>query len=63
MSETSATRRELEASIRSMLPGNGKFSLDASKKPTVAVIGAAGAFAGYLWGRVRGRILRKRRAR
>ena len=46
-----------------MLPGNGKFSLDASKKPTVAVIGAAGAFAGYLWGRVRGRILRKRRAR
>ncbi len=64
MSEQSATRQELEATIRSMLPDHGKFlGLDATKKPTVAVVGVAGAFAGYLWGRVRGRILRKRRSR
>jgi hypothetical protein len=64
VSEQSATRRELEASIRSMLPDHGKFpGLDATKKPTVAAAGVAGAFAGYLWGRVRGRILRKRRSR
>ena len=60
MSELSSTRRELEASLRSFLPkeiqGGGPLT---SSKPTVAAVGVGGVVTGYLWGRVRGRRLRK----
>lgn len=60
MSDTSATRRELEASLRSFLPKEVQIggSLTDSK-PTVAAVGVGGVLTGYLWGRLRGRRLRK----
>jgi hypothetical protein len=60
VSEPSATRRELEASLRSFLPKEVQIgsSLTGSK-PTVAAVGVGGIVTGYLWGRVRGRRLRK----
>ncbi|MGB8180391.1 MAG: hypothetical protein WCF63_09520 [Acidimicrobiales bacterium] len=60
MSERSATRRELEASLRSFLPKEVQVggSLTDSK-PTVAAVGVGGVLTGYVWGRLRGRRLRK----
>ena len=64
MTEQSATRRELEAKVRSMLPDAGSLpSLDGSQKPTLAAIGVGGVLSGYLWGRIRGRRVRKARER
>ncbi len=63
MSDRSATRRELEASLRSFLPKEvqiGGFLTDS--KPTVAAVGVGGVVTGYLWGRLRGRRLRKAEA-
>jgi hypothetical protein len=52
VSETSATRRELEASLRSFLPKEVQIggSLTDSK-PTVAAVGVGGVLTGYVWGR------------
>jgi hypothetical protein len=61
--EQSATRRELEATIRSILPDD--LSLkgpSTSQTPTVAAVGLSGIMTGYFWGRIRGRRIRKRRS-
>ena len=60
MSEPSATRRELENSLRSFLPKEVQdpSSLNTSK-PTLASVGVGGLVGGYLWGRLRGRSVRK----
>lgn len=64
MSEQSATRRELEAKVRSILPDSGSLpSFDGSQRPTLAAIGVGGVLSGYLWGRIRGRRVRKARER
>ncbi|MGC1239011.1 MAG: hypothetical protein WA860_09515 [Acidimicrobiales bacterium] len=60
MSEPSSTRRELEAKLRSFLPKEvqlGSSLIDS--KPTVAAVGVGGVMTGYVWGRLRGRRLRK----
>jgi hypothetical protein len=64
VSEPSATRRELEASLRSFLPKEVQIggSLTDSK-PTVAAVGVGGVLTGYVWGRLRGRRLRKSKAK
>jgi len=64
MSEVSATRRELEASLRSFLPKEIQIggSLTDSK-PTVAAVGVGGVLTGYVWGRLRGRRARKVKAK
>ena len=60
MSEPSPTRRELEASLRSFLPKEIQMGNSlTSSKPTVAAVGVGGVMTGYLWGRLRGRRLRK----
>jgi hypothetical protein len=64
VNEQSATRRELEASIRALLPERGTLGgLDGSHKPTAAAVGLGGVATGYLWGRIKGRRVRKRRRR
>jgi hypothetical protein len=60
--EQSATRRELEASIRALLPDD--LSLrdpEASQSPTVAAVGIGGVMTGYVWGRLRSRKIRRRK--
>jgi hypothetical protein len=60
--EQSATRRELEASIRALLPDD--LSLrdpEASQSPTVAAVGVGGVMTGYVWGRLRSRKIRRRK--
>ena len=60
MSEPSATRRQLEASLRSILPKEVQAGSSlATSKPTVAAAGVGGVLTGYLWGRIRGRSVRK----
>ena len=62
MTERSQTRRDLEASIRSLLPDRSQLdSLTPSKRSAASVAGLGGAFSGYLWGRLRGRQVRKRK--
>ena len=58
----SPTRRELEATIRAVLPDD--LSLrgpSTSQTPTVAAVGLGGVVTGYFWGRIRGRRIRKNR--
>lgn len=58
----SPTRRQLEATIRAVLPDD--LSLkgpSTSQSPTVAAIGLGGMMTGYVWGRIRGRRIRKNR--
>ena len=54
----SATRRELERSLRALLPETTAVDLP---EPTIATAGVSGFVVGYLWGWWRGR--RTRRAR
>lgn len=62
MIERSATRRELEASLRSMLPKQGAIGNSiASSRPAVAALGLGGVMSGYVWGWVRGRRGRKKK--
>ncbi|MGH3732934.1 MAG: hypothetical protein ACRDVC_06085 [Acidimicrobiales bacterium] len=64
MSEPSATRRELEASLRSILPKDVQVGSSlTSSKPTMAAAGVGGVMTGYVWGRVRGRRLRKAKSK
>ena len=64
MIERSQTRRDLEKSIRSLLPDQSDIdSLTPSKRSAVSVAGLGGAFSGYLWGRFRGYQVRKKKRR
>jgi hypothetical protein len=60
--EQSATRRELEASIRALLPSKEEIDdLTPSKNSTASLAGVGGIMTGYVWGRYRGHQVRKRR--
>jgi hypothetical protein len=60
--EQSATRQQLEASIRALLPSKAEIDdLTPSKNSTASVAGVGGIMTGYVWGRYRGRQVRKRR--
>ena len=62
MSDLSATRRELEASIRALVPSRSALpSLEDGEKSTLASVGLGAVITGYLWGRLRGRQVRKRK--
>lgn len=63
VTEQSPTRRELEASIRQLLPEELTNRSLSSQKPTVAAVGLGGLMTGYLWGWIRGRRARARRSR
>jgi hypothetical protein len=57
----SETRRRLESSIRALLPSESELDqLTPSKNTTVSVVGVGGVMTGYVWGRYRGRQIRKR---
>jgi len=53
----------LESSLRALLPAIDPVK-DASDQPaTIATVGVGGLLTGYLWGRLRGRRIAKRRRR
>ena len=56
MREQSETRKELEQSVRSLLPEDISLGEKADgETPNIAAIGLGGLFTGYLWGWMRGR--------
>ncbi len=60
--EQTATRQQLEASIRAVLPSKEEIEeLIPSKNSTTSIAGFGGIMTGYVWGRYRGRQVRKRR--
>jgi ABC-type cobalt transport system substrate-binding protein len=60
--EQSATRRQLELSIRALLPSKEEIEeLTPSTNTTASMAGVGGIMTGYVWGRYRGRQVRKRR--
>jgi hypothetical protein len=62
MREQSATRRQLEASIRALLPSKEEIDeMSPSPNTTASIAGFGGIMTGYVWGRYRGRQVRKRR--
>ena len=62
--EPSSTRKQLEASIRALLPSKEDLSLDRlDNPPTIAAVGLAGVLTGYAWGRIRGRRIHKHKKR
>ncbi|MGC1420292.1 MAG: hypothetical protein WA786_09295 [Acidimicrobiales bacterium] len=62
MIERSATRHELEASIRALLPDDLSLrGAEATQTPTVAAVGLGGIMTGYFWGRLRSHRIHKRR--
>lgn len=63
MSHDSATRRELEASLRAVLPDVRPMKDAADQPATLAGVGVGGLLTGYLWGRLRGRRIAKSRRR
>ena len=63
MREQSETRRQLEASIRALLPSQEEIEeMTPSKNSAASVAGVGGIMTGYVWGRYRGRQVRKRHA-
>jgi hypothetical protein len=61
--EQSATRQQLEASIRALLPSEEEIAeMTPSKNSAASMAGVGGIMTGYAWGRYRGRQVRKRRA-
>lgn len=63
MREPSTTRRQLEASIRALLPSKEEIDeMTPSQNSATSIAGVGGIMTGYLWGRYRGRQVRKRRA-
>jgi hypothetical protein len=59
--EQSATRQELEARLRSLLPDQLQIGESiGSSKPAVAALGVGGVMTGYVWGWFRGRRSRKK---
>ncbi len=64
MTERSATRRELESSLRSLLPSQADLQgLTIKQKPATAIAGIGGLLTGYAWGWIRGHRARTRRSR
>ncbi len=64
MTEQSETRRDLERSIRELLPEQSSLrKVVAGETPTMAAVGVGGLFTGYVWGWLRGRRSRPRRTR
>ncbi len=62
MREQSDTRQQLEASIRALLPSQADIDeLTPSKNSAASIAGVGGIMTGYVWGRYRGRQVRKRR--
>jgi len=60
--EQSATRQQLEASIRALLPSQADIDeLTPSKNSAASIAGVGGIMTCYVWGRYRGRQVRKRR--
>jgi hypothetical protein len=60
--EQSATRRQLELSIRALLPSKEEIDeMSPSKNSAASMAGVGGIMTGYVWGRYRGRQVRKRR--
>jgi hypothetical protein len=59
--EQSATRRELEATLRSILPDEVQVGHSlTSSRPAVAALGVGSVMTGYVWGWIRGRRSRKK---
>jgi len=56
----SATRRQLEEKLRSILPRQEEDPSAEPSNPLVASVGLGGLLAGYSWGWIRGR---RRRAK
>ncbi len=63
MSHDSPTRRELEASLRALVPDVTPLKGASDQPATLATVGVGGLLTGYLWGRVRGRQIAKSRRR
>ena len=62
VTDRSPARRELEESLRALLPSPQDIKgLTAHQTPTAAVAGVGGLLAGYAWGWIRGRRSRKKR--
>ncbi len=63
MREQSATRQQLEASIRALLPSKEEIDeMAPSKNSAASMAGVGGIMTGYVWGRYRGRQVRKRKS-
>lgn len=61
MREQSPTRRQLEVSIRALLPSKEEIDeMTPSKNSATSMAGVGGIMTGYVWGRYRGRQVRKR---
>ncbi len=61
MSDHAETRRELERSLRALIPERPNLSPSlTSSKSTTAAAGFGGLVTGYAWGWIRGRRARKR---
>ncbi len=61
MSHDSPTRRELEARLREVVPVFDPLQHVNEGPASLASAGGGGLLTGYLWGRLRGRRLAKRR--
>jgi hypothetical protein len=61
--EQSATRQQLEASIRALLPSKEEIDeMAPSKNSAASMAGVGGIMTGYVWGRYRGRQVRKKKS-
>lgn len=64
MTDRSPARGELEASIRALVPSPDEIKgMTATQLPNTAIAGVGGLLTGYVWGWLRGRRSRKKRAR
>ncbi|MDE3043830.1 MAG: hypothetical protein KGJ10_03250 [Acidobacteriota bacterium] len=62
MNEQSQARRDLETSLRSLLPRSTKISSSMNDaRSSVAAAGVGGLFTGYLYGRWQARRARRRK--
>jgi hypothetical protein len=62
MSDKSATRQQLEDSVRALLPRTSDIpERIRTSKASTAGVGVGGLVTGYVWGWLRGRRSRKRR--
>ncbi len=62
MNAKSATRQQLEDSVRALLPRSGDIPEKIrTAKSSTATVGLGGLVTGYAWGWLRGRRSRRRR--